>query len=131
MRGFRALKLWVTLAQAGRPGLRLEIARQTGLARHLERRIEATAGFELCAHRKLSIVCFPYVPREIAGDEEAIDRLIMERMQAEGTAFLTNTTLGGRFVRRACILHYAATERDIDAMREAVRSTARRIRDDA
>jgi len=126
-RGFRALKLWVTLAHAGTSGLARQIARQIALARYLERRIEATPDFELRSKGKLSIVCFRYVPRELAGDQEALDTLnqkIMERMQAEGTAFLTNTTLSSRFVLRACVLHYGTTEKDIDIMLEAVRNAA-------
>ncbi len=58
------------------------------------------------------------VPRQLAGHEvaqEALNKKIMERMQADGTAFVTNT-LSGRFVLRACILHYETTEKDIDMM---------------
>jgi hypothetical protein len=51
----------------------------------------------------------------------------MERMQADGTAFVTNTTLADRFVLRACILHYGTTERDIDTMLQAVQDTARQL----
>jgi glutamate/tyrosine decarboxylase-like PLP-dependent enzyme len=127
-RGFRALKLWVTLAHAGSSGLARQIARQIGLARYLERRIEATPDFELRSHGRLSIVCFRYVPPELAGDEEALDRVnkeIMERVQSGGTAFLTNTTLRGRFVLRACVLHYGSTEQDVDALLGAVQQAAR------
>ncbi len=124
-RGFRALKLWVTLAHAGITGLQKQIARQIALARYLEQRIEATPDLELRSKGKLSIVCFRYMPKELAGNEEALNALnktIMERMQANGTAFVTNTTLDGRFLLRACILHYGSTERDIDAMLEAIRN---------
>jgi aromatic-L-amino-acid/L-tryptophan decarboxylase len=130
-RGFRALKLWVTLAHAGRSGLKEQIARQIALARYLEHRIQAAPHFELRSRGKLSIVCFRYVPPELAENEEALDTLnkkIMERLQADGTAFLTNTTLAGRFVLRACILHYGTRERDIDTMLEAVQSTAMQVR---
>ena len=61
-------------------------------------------------------------------NEEAIDALnkkIMERVQSDGTAFLTNATLAGRFVLRACILHYGTTERDVDTMLRAVLDAAR------
>jgi len=129
-RGFRALKLWVTLANAGTSGLKRQVARQIALARYLEKRIDQAQDFELRSKGKLSIVCFRYVPRELAENEEALDALnkgIMERMQAEGTAFVTNTTLAGRFVLRACILHYGTTERDIDAMLQAVRDLARQV----
>ena len=129
-RGFRALKLWVTLAHAGTSDLKQQISRQIALARYLEKRIEETPDFELQSRGKLSIVCFRYVPRDLAGNEEAVDALnqkIMERIQAEGTAFVTNTTLAGRFVLRACILHYDTTEQDTDMMLQAVQDTAREV----
>jgi aromatic-L-amino-acid/L-tryptophan decarboxylase len=127
-RGFRALKLWVTLAHAGSSGLARQIGRQISLARYLERRIEATPDFELRSHGQLSIVCFRYVPPELASDEETLDGVnkeIMERVQSGGTAFLTNTTLRGRFVLRACVLHYGSTEQDVDALVGAVQQAAR------
>lgn len=129
-RGFRALKLWVTLAHAGTSGLQRQIARPIALARYLERRIEATPDFELRSRGHLSIVCFRFVPRELAGNEEALDSLnkkVMEHMQADGTAFVTSATLAGRLVLRACILHYATSERDIDTMLQAVQNTAREV----
>ena len=79
---------------------------------------------------KLSIVCFRYVLRELAGNEGALDALnkeIMERVQSGGTAFLTNATLDGRFVLRACILHYGTTEQDIDTLLAAVQEAARAV----
>lgn len=129
-RGFRALKLWVTLARAGTSGLQQQITRQIALARYLEEKIEAGQNLELRAKGVLSIVCFRYVPPELAGNEAALNALnksIMERMQAGGTAFVTSATLDGRFLLRACILHYATTERDIDVMLEAVRDLGRAI----
>jgi aromatic-L-amino-acid decarboxylase len=126
-RGFRALKLWVTLASSGKLELERQISRQIALARYLEQRLEATPGFELQWKGPLSIVCFRYVPAEIAGNEAALDTLnrrVMERMQAAGKAFVTSATLSGRFVLRACILHYETVEADIDAMLEAVEEAA-------
>jgi len=129
-RGFRALKLWVTLAHAGTSGLQRQIARQIALARYLEQEIEASSHLELLSKGRLSIVCFRYVPRQLVGNDEALNALnktIMERMQAGGTAFLTNTTLAGRFYLRACILHYATTERDIDGMLQTVEDVASEV----
>jgi aromatic-L-amino-acid decarboxylase len=124
-RGFRALKLWVTLAGSGTLGLGKQIARQIALARYLEQGVEFSPGFELRSKGPLSIVCFRYVPAEIAGGEDAVDALnkkIMEHMQAAGEAFVTGATLEGRFVLRACILHYDTVEADIDAVLQAVKS---------
>jgi len=129
-RGFRALKLWVTLAHAGTFGLQQQIARQIALARYMEKRIEGIAELELRSKGKLSIVCFRCVPQELAGNEEAIDALnkrVMEQVQAEGVAFLTNTVLNGRFALRACILHYGTTEEDIDLTLDTIRTTAQQL----
>ena len=126
-RGFRALKLWATLAHLGRHGIAGQIARQNALARYLERRIEALPGLELCSRGKLSIVCFRCRPGAARQEERALDALnkeVMERMQSEGVAFLTSAVLGGHFVLRACILHYDTAERDIDVMLDAVRHVA-------
>jgi glutamate/tyrosine decarboxylase-like PLP-dependent enzyme len=131
-RGFRALKLWATLAHRGASGLRRQISRQIALARYLEQRIRTTPGFELRSTGKLSIVCFRYVPPELQGNEEALDSLnkrIMELIQSGGTAFLANTTLDGRFVLRACILHYGSTEQDIDTILQAVQDAAAQVPD--
>jgi aromatic-L-amino-acid decarboxylase len=123
-RGFRALKLWVTMMHAGKSGLAQQVARPIALARYLEQQIAASTDLELCSRGKLSIVCFRYAPPDFAGDLDALNKRIMERMQSGGTAFITNTTLRARFVLRACILHYGTTERDIDAMLGAVRVAA-------
>jgi glutamate/tyrosine decarboxylase-like PLP-dependent enzyme len=129
-RGFRALKLWVTLAHAGTSGLAHQISQQIALARYLEQRIEETPEFDLLSKGKLSIVCFRYSPGELAGNEEALNALnkeIMERVQADGCVFLTNSMLGGRFALRACILHYGTMKQDIDQILPAVKDAATRI----
>jgi aromatic-L-amino-acid/L-tryptophan decarboxylase len=51
----------------------------------------------------------------------------MEEVQAGGEAFLTQTTLGGRFSLRACVVHYATTENDLRALLEAVRRSGARL----
>jgi aromatic-L-amino-acid/L-tryptophan decarboxylase len=122
-KGFRALKLWVTLVHEGRNGLAKRIGRHNALARYLEQRIRSTPELELCSRGRLSIVCFRCRPGAIAEDDEALNALnkeVMERMQSEGMAFLTNAVLHGRFVLRACILHYDTKEQDIDIMISAV-----------
>lgn len=126
-RGFRALKLWATLAHEGREKLAARISRHNELARYLEQRIEDTPDLELCSKGVLSIVCFR-CHRSSAGNDDlalnALNKEVMERMQSGGVAFITGATIGGRFVLRACILHHATTERDLDIMLDAVRATA-------
>jgi aromatic-L-amino-acid decarboxylase len=71
----------------------------------------------------LSIVCFRYVTDSLRGNEEQLDALnkkIMEEIQAGGNAFVNGTILRGRFVLRSCALHYALTEDDVVAIIQEV-----------
>jgi len=126
-RGFRALKLWMTMLHAGRSGLAAQITRHNALAQYLAALVNTAPDYEIMAPVTLSIVCFRFVPDHLRGDDAQLDALnkrIMQAVQAGGEAFVTNTTLHGRFVLRACILHYATTEADLDALIEIVRRTA-------
>lgn len=125
-RGFRALKLWMTLLHAGRDGLAGMIGRQNDLARKLGALVVAAPDLELLADVTLSICCFRYVPPGRDLDDAALDALnkqIMERVQAGGAAFLTQAMIGGMFALRANVLHYATTSEDIEVMLVVVRET--------
>ena len=120
-RGFRALKLWLTLAGAGRQGLTEIITRHNGLAAVLRDKIAADPEMELMAAGKLSVVCFRLRPKGEAEDQlDALNKGIVDRIQREGECFLTSTVIGGRFALRACILHHATTEEDLDGLLKAV-----------
>jgi glutamate/tyrosine decarboxylase-like PLP-dependent enzyme len=130
-RGFRALKLWMVLQHLGRRGVQRLVERHIALARRLAQRLEAAKDFELLAPPSLSIVAFRYVPAELRGDDEklgALNKRLMEAVQARGETFLTNTLIDGRFALRACVLHYATQESDVDAVAESVRRTAQSLR---
>jgi glutamate/tyrosine decarboxylase-like PLP-dependent enzyme len=129
-RGFRALKLWMTLQHLGRDGVRELIGRHLALAEHLASLVERAPDLELLAPAGLSIVCFRYAPPGLHGDDKRLDALnqrVMEDVQASGIAFLTQTTLHGRFALRACILHYATTEDDLAALLDVVRASGERL----
>jgi aromatic-L-amino-acid/L-tryptophan decarboxylase len=113
-RGFRALKVWMTLKHAGFDGVRQIVADNIALARDMADRIAASPELELVA-TGLSVVCFRY-----RGDD-ALNRAIVERLQLGGEAFITSTELRGRFVLRACVVNYRSTSEDVDRMLDAVR----------
>src|SRR5436309_8319539 len=122
-RGFRALKLWMTLQHLGRAGVSELVGRHAALAECLAGLVDAAADLERLAPVELSIVCFRYTPARLRGADERLDALnkrVMEEIQAGGAAFLTQTTLAGRFALRACVLHYATTEADVAALVDAV-----------
>lgn len=123
-RGFRALKLWMTIRTMGRLGVAARVERHVGLARRLGARVAEAADFESLAQGPLSIVCFRYAPPSLRGQDERLDALnkaVMERVQTGGEAFLSGTTVRGRFALRACVLHDETSESDVDALVEITR----------
>ncbi len=129
-RGFRALKLWMTLQHLGRRGAAAHVTRHNALARRLAALIAAAPDLELMAPVALSIVCFRYAPDGWPAGDVRLDDLnkaIMQEVQAGGEAFLTNAALRGRFALRACILHYATAEPDLLALLDVVRRAGTRL----
>jgi glutamate/tyrosine decarboxylase-like PLP-dependent enzyme len=128
-RGFRALKLWAVLRHAGRSGLAALVSRHVALARRLAALVDAAPDLQRLAPVELSVVCFRYAPNDLRGDEErlnAVNKAVMERIQAGGEAFLSGTVLRGQFALRACVLHYGTTEADVAALLDVVRGTGQR-----
>jgi glutamate/tyrosine decarboxylase-like PLP-dependent enzyme len=124
-RGFRALKVWMTMKHAGLIGVTSAIEDSLALARYLADRIRADDAFELMATPSLSVVCFR-MTLVMATDAEidGFNRSVLERLQLGGEAFLTGTELRGRFVLRACIVNYRSRREDIDRLIAALKSCA-------
>ncbi len=130
-RGFRALKLWMTLQHLGREGVRGLVGRHVALAERLAGLVDAAPDLERLAPVALSIVAFRYAPARLRADDgetlDALNKRVMEEVQASGAAFLTQTTLRGRFALRAGVLHYATTEEDVATLVDVVRATGARL----
>jgi glutamate/tyrosine decarboxylase-like PLP-dependent enzyme len=117
-RGFRALKVWMTMKQLGLDGYRRLIEHDLALAGHLAARVGSERELEMWEPRGLGIVCF-----RLRGDD-ALNRAVLRDVQLGGRAFITGTVLAGRFWLRACIINHRATESDVDAMVDAVLEAA-------
>jgi glutamate/tyrosine decarboxylase-like PLP-dependent enzyme len=140
-RGFRALKLWMTMRQLGASGLRALVEKNVGLARRLHRLAEEHPDFETFHAPSLYIVSFRFVPDalgEPAGPvaSEWLDRLNLEiaaAIRRSGLAFVATTRIRGRVALRFSIASHRTTERDVDATFDAIaflgRSFARSLPD--
>ncbi len=124
-RGFRALKLWMTLQQVGIDGYRELISRDIGLARSLREKIKARGDFELVTTGPLSVTCFRYAPPG-AADVDKLNRKLLEIVQREGKVFLTGTELNGRFALRTCIVNFRTTEADLDLLLKLIAEAGKR-----
>jgi len=125
-RGFRALKLWMVLQHLGHRGVASLVTRHIELAQRLAALVDEAVDLERMAPVELSIVAFRYVPAALRGDETRLDALnqrLMEQMQHDGAAFVSNAVIRSRFALRACVLHYATTDEDLVALVDIVRTT--------
>jgi glutamate/tyrosine decarboxylase-like PLP-dependent enzyme len=123
-RGFRALKVWLALKQAGAAGYRRMIADDVRLARALFDAVGETPELEALTH-SLSIATFRYVPADLRGrlgeaDTErhldALNRELLDRLQRGGELFVSNAVIGGRYALRACIVNFHTTAADVRAV---------------
>ena len=117
-RRFRALKLWATLRCFGRDGLQTIIREHVRLAALFEKWVEDEPGWELCATRHFSLVCF----RKLGSDEA--NEAIMHRVNDGGEIFLSHTRLGGRLVLRLAIGNARTSEADVALAWDVLRREA-------
>jgi len=125
-RGFRALKVWMGLRQAGRSGLARLIEEDISLAATLYRLVSDHPGLEAVTHH-LSITTFRYVPVDLQPGNEAVESYLNElnaalvdELQDGGRVFVSNAVIGGRFLLRACVVNFRTTLADIAVLPEIV-----------
>jgi aromatic-L-amino-acid decarboxylase len=88
------------------------------LAEMFEGWVAAEPGWELCAPRHFSLVCF-----RLEGDDER-SKALLERVNAGGDMFLSHAALGGRYVLRLAIGQMSTTEADVRHAWDVLRSAA-------
>ena len=106
-RRFRSLKLWAVLRCYGAAGLRRVIREHVRLAEEFEGWVGGEPGWEVCAPRHFSLVCF----RREGPDE--LNEALLERVNAGGEIFLSHTRLDGRYVLRLAVGNMRTTEDDV------------------
>lgn len=122
-RGFRALKVWMSLKHHGLAGYAEAIERDIALAEYLAGLVDANDDLQRLASG-LSVVCFRYAPAQLRGGEaqlNALNKKLLEALQRSGQAFLSSTTLEGTFVLRACIINPRTKAQDLERLVALVR----------
>ncbi len=117
-RRFRALKLWFVIRHYGTEGLQAHVRRHIAWASELANWVEADDRFELVAPQVLSLVCF----RHTDGDEAG--RRIMDTVNRSGRAFMSHTTLDGRFILRVAIGSPQTERHHIEELWNLIQSAA-------
>lgn len=121
-RGFRALKVWMIMQQAGKEGIISMIREDIALSKQLNIELKRQPNIEVYAG-ELSINTFRYVPDQlpVAGNEkeEYLNKLntcLLDRLQAGGELFVSNAMLDGKYLLRSCIVNFRTSLQDIMAI---------------
>jgi glutamate/tyrosine decarboxylase-like PLP-dependent enzyme len=138
-RRFRALKVWMMLKGVGLRTLGEMIEKDLACARHFEQLVRASDDFEMLAPVELSIFCFRHVPsklKAVLADANEADRSRVEKeldalnerllvaLQQDGSSYLSNARIGGRFSLRGCVMNYRTTLRDMEILLDDLRRVA-------
>src|SRR5262245_1214682 len=138
-RRFRALKAWVIWRSLGRAGVVARLREQIRLANLLAGWIKENDQFELSAQPSMGVVCFRFIgaavpsPRQgttARGRAASVDHIdainseIVERINASGRAYLTQTKLCGRTVMRIGLGNVLTTEEHLRKGWEIIQETA-------
>ena len=122
-RQFRALKVWMSIKEHGLERYGRMIARNVEQAHYFGGLVENDPEMELMAPIGLDIVCFRYNPSGLDDNElSQLNKEILMRMQEQGIAAPSYTTLDGRYCLRIGISNHRSRQEDFDVFaREVVR----------
>jgi glutamate/tyrosine decarboxylase-like PLP-dependent enzyme len=120
-RGFRALKVWLSVKEHGLDRFGRLIDRNIAQAHELAALVEAEPALELLAPVATNIVCFRYNPGGLDdGRLNTLNAELLIRLHESGIAAPSYTTLHGRYCLRAAIANFRTTSDDLPVLVRAV-----------
>ena len=115
-RGFRALKVWLSVSHFGVPAFRTAIDNALDLAELARRRIAEDDRLETIAPGELGITCFR---RRVEGTEDEAARVnaaLIASYEASGRGLVLSTRVDGRYAVRLCVLNHTTRAEHIEAV---------------
>ncbi|MFD1645986.1 pyridoxal phosphate-dependent decarboxylase family protein [Haloarchaeobius litoreus] len=141
-RGFRALKLWMTLKHYGQEGYQALLRKSVNCAEHLDTLVRAHDHFAAVQEPNLFIYSFRYVPadlQEVLVDPPAVplvrvnqyldelNQRIADEVVQSGLAFLTTTSIQDRRALRMSICSHRTTIDDIETVFDSLTEIGARV----
>ncbi len=122
-RGFKALKIWMSLKEHGREKYAQMIAQNNRQAEYLADLVNMSPDLELMAPVSMSITCFRMIkPGYTENQLGELNRGILLRLQEEGIASPSSTILNGKYTLRIANVNQRTQMGDMDLLvREVLR----------
>lgn len=118
-RGFRALKLWMSIQIFGIEAFRKAVDRGFDLAEQAEAILRESSAWEVTTPARMGIVSFRYASPDKSDEElDAIQQGIVDGLRSSGFAVVTSTSLRGRTALRLCTINPRTTDEDLRATLE-------------
>ena len=122
-RGFRALKLWMSLKVFGRSALESALNRGFELAERAEAAVRELPGWQVVTPAQMGILTFRYAPEGVTAERlNELNQKLVGELIADGYAMISSTVLREQTALRMCTINPRTTEADI-------RETLRRLDD--
>ncbi|MCP4310406.1 MAG: aspartate aminotransferase family protein [Bacteroidetes bacterium] len=125
-RGFRALKVWLTLQQVGRSGYAKMINEDIVLSVLFFDLARSHTELEAVS-QNLSITTLRYVPIDSLPDQKTretylntLNEALLDELQKAGEVFLSNAIVEEKYCLRACIVNFRTSEKDIEEIIEII-----------
>ncbi|UFH54168.1 pyridoxal phosphate-dependent decarboxylase family protein [Spirosoma sp. KNUC1025] len=132
-RGFRALKVWLTLQQVGRNGYVKLIGDDIALAQLLFDLAQNHAELDAISHN-LSITTLRYVPADLGDNLEnsesylnTLNEGLLNELQRGGRVFLSNAVINTTYCLRGCIVNFRTSKKDIEEIVDIIVSEGRKM----
>ncbi|MDE0561143.1 aminotransferase class V-fold PLP-dependent enzyme [Algoriphagus sp. NF] len=120
-RGFKALKIWMSLKEHGWKKYAQMIAQNNRQAEYLGRLVDSHAQLKLMAPVSMSITCFRMVQQGMSEEEiRDLNREILVRIQEEGIASPSSTILNGKYTLRVANVNQRTRFEDMDLLVDEV-----------
>lgn len=117
-RPFRALRFWLPFKLFGTAPFAAALEEKLLLAEYCHEQLARMPGIEVGPPPDLSVVTFRYLPE--TGDADDFNRRLVTAIRDDGRAFLSSTTIDGKFTIRLAILGHNSHREHVDTALEVV-----------
>jgi aromatic-L-amino-acid decarboxylase len=116
-RGFKALKVWMSLKEHGLDKYSAMIGQNIHQAFYLGEQIEKHSSLELMTPVTMNVVCYRYNPGGLEDDQlNVLNKELLMRMHELGVAAPSSTLLNGKYAIRVAITNHRTRRSHLEEM---------------